>query len=109
MDITRDGLDLVGPDDERPHASAKRTSPSSGWPRCSATHHPSDAPSIHIDIHDLDPLPTYVNGRVAPARRRRPRHEPDRGQGAGQSIEDADGNATWRWRPPRLPSPTTRR
>ncbi|WP_327587561.1 FAD-dependent monooxygenase [Nonomuraea sp. NBC_00507] len=133
---------------------------------------------IHIDIHDLDPLPTYVNGRVVLLGDAAHAMSPDRGQGAGQSIEDAvvlaaalageptieaslrrydaerrprtqatargarkdggrttskaahrvmatmirlipaplwrkgiaaDGNATWRWRPPRLPSPTTRR
>ncbi|MFI7637409.1 FAD-dependent monooxygenase [Nonomuraea sp. NPDC049400] len=132
---------------------------------------------IHIDICDLDPLPTYVRGRVVLLGDAAHAMSPDRGQGAGQSIEDAvvlaaalageptieaalrrydaarrprtqatargarkdgarttsraahramvtmirlmpaplwrkgiaaDGNATWRWRPPRLPSPITR-
>ncbi|TDD19401.1 FAD-dependent monooxygenase [Nonomuraea diastatica] len=132
---------------------------------------------IHIDIRDLDPLPTYVRGRVALLGDAAHAMSPDRGQGAGQSLEDAvvlaaalagepaveaalrrydadrrprtqatakgaradgrrttssaayramttmirlmpaplwrkgiaaDGNATWRWRPPRLPSPATR-
>jgi 2-polyprenyl-6-methoxyphenol hydroxylase-like FAD-dependent oxidoreductase len=135
---------------------------------------PEDA-VIHIDIRDLDPLPTYVRGRVALLGDAAHAMSPDRGQGAGQSLEDAvvlaaalagepsieaalgrydaerrprtqatargaradgrrtlsasahramttmirltpaslwrkgiaaDGNATWRWRPPRLPSPT---
>ncbi|KDN21504.1 FAD-dependent monooxygenase [Amycolatopsis rifamycinica] len=128
---------------------------------------------IHIDIHDLDPLPTYVRGRVALLGDAAHAMSPDRGQGAGQSLEDAvvlaaalateptveaalhrydtgrrprtqatalgarkdgarttsraayralttmirlmpaalwrrsiapDGNATWRWQPPRLPA-----
>lgn len=132
---------------------------------------------IHIDICDLDPLPTYVRGRVALLGDAAHAMSPDRGQGAGQSLEDAvvlaaavaaepsieaalrrydaerrprtqatargaradghrttstaahraltsmirmmpaslwrrgiaaDGNPTWRWRPPHLPSPTPR-
>ncbi|NJP91800.1 NAD(P)-binding protein [Nonomuraea sp. FMUSA5-5] len=134
-----------------------------------------DEAVLHIDIRDLDPLPTYVRGRVALLGDAAHAMSPDRGQGAGQSLEDAvvlaaalhaesgveaaltrydaerrprtqatargaradgrrttsaaahralvtmirlmpaplwrkgiaaDGNATWRWRPPRLPEPT---
>ncbi|TMR92308.1 FAD-dependent monooxygenase [Nonomuraea basaltis] len=136
-----------------------------------------DKAVIHIDICDLDPLPTYVRGQVALLGDAAHAMSPDRGQGAGQSLEDAvvlaaalageptieatlrrydterrprtqatargaradgrrttstaayqamvtmirlmpaplwrkgiaaDGNATWRWRPPHLPSPTMR-
>ncbi|MEV0235061.1 FAD-dependent monooxygenase [Nonomuraea sp. NPDC050786] len=131
---------------------------------------------IHIDIHHVDPLPTYVRGRVVLLGDAAHAMSPDRGQGAGQSIEDAvvlaaalageptiedalrrydaerrprtqatargagkdgqrltsqvahraivtmlrmvpaalwrkgiaaDGNATWRWQPPRLPATGT--
>ncbi|WP_440106079.1 FAD-dependent monooxygenase [Streptosporangium sp. H16] len=144
-----------------------------------------DEAVIHIDICDLDPLPTYVRGRAVLLGDAAHAMSPDRGQGAGQSLEDAvvlaaaladestagpagafmveaalrrydaerrprtqatargaradgrrttsaaahralvtmirlmpaplwrkgiaaDGNATWRWQPPHLPSPTTR-
>ncbi|MEV0611852.1 FAD-dependent monooxygenase [Nonomuraea sp. NPDC050404] len=153
--------------------------------RLATWHHPipdlieatPDEAVIHIDIRDLDPLPTYVRDRVALLGDAAHAMSPDRGQGAGQSIEDAvvlaavlntepgieaalarydaerrprtqatargaradgrrttsaaayrtlvtmirlipaplwrkgiaaEGNATWRWRPPRLPEPTPR-
>ncbi len=44
---------------------------------------------IHIDIHDLDPLPAYVNGRVVLLGDAAHAMSRDRGQGAGQSLEDA--------------------
>ncbi|MFI6743198.1 FAD-dependent monooxygenase [Nonomuraea sp. NPDC050451] len=134
----------------------------------------SEEAVIHIDIHDVEALPTYVHGRVALLGDAAHAMSPDRGQGAGQSLEDAvvlaaavagepaveaalrrydderrprtqstargadqdgrrltsraahralvtmlrmvpgplwrkgisaDGNATWRWQPPHLPSP----
>ncbi|PRX97655.1 FAD-dependent monooxygenase [Allonocardiopsis opalescens] len=49
----------------------------------------ADDAVIHTDIRDLDPLPTYVNGRVALLGDAAHAMSPDRGQGAGQSLEDA--------------------